>query len=118
MTNFRTESRDKSRDYSGAKAHTLRNGYTLQNAAYPGKQAAVVNTAIINNAELGVTFTAEDVCRWQSQEEGEGRGSIETLTDHLESLVGKGFLVGIGDCRYQLVPGAIGQSNQGSRSVP
>jgi hypothetical protein len=111
MSIVRTESNDKTRDYSGAKAHTLRNGYTLRNAATHGKQAAVVNIAIINNAQLGVTFTAEDAFRWQTDEAGNGRSSIRTLTDHLESLVGKGFLVGIEDSGYQLVRGATGLPN-------
>ena len=107
MPNIRTVSLDKSRDYSGKKAHTLCNGYTLRNAANPGSQASVANAAIVHNARLGVTFTASDVFQWQKKENDEGR-TLATLPDHLESLVGKGFVVGIGEFGYQLVPEAIG----------
>ncbi len=107
MPKIRTVSLDKSRDYSGKNAHTLRNGYTLQTAANPPSQASVANQAIVNNAQIGVTFTAEDVFRWQKNQQGKGR-SLATLPAHLESLVGKGFLVAFDECGYQLVPGAIG----------
>jgi len=104
VPNIRKVSLDKPRDYSGKNAHTLRNGFTLQTAANPPGQASVANAAIVHNAKPGVIFTAEEVFQWQRKEKGKGR-SAATLPAHLESLVGKGFLVAVSG--YQLVPGAI-----------
>jgi hypothetical protein len=100
----RTETLDKSRDYSGRNARTLQNGYTLRTAAIPPSQASVANEAIAKNAQLGVAFATEDVIRWQETVDGDGR-EPGTMDAHLESLVGKGFLVAVWS--YKLVPGAI-----------
>lgn len=70
-------------DYSGAKAHSLRNGFTLKDAARTGSQASVVNAAIIRNAKVGVPFTAGDAFAWQKKENGDGRQTLKTLRDHL-----------------------------------
>ncbi len=100
MTNasVRTTSLDPSRDYSGPKCHSFKNGFTLANTANSGSQASVSNRAICRHAKLGVTFTPGDVVSWQEP----GGRSLETMPAHLESLVGKGFLVAVGS-RYRLV---------------
>jgi len=84
---IRRQSRDKSRKY-GEKAHT-RQRFTLRTAANAGTQAAVVNEAIADNAQAGVPFAVEDVLRWQKPGGRKNRG---TMSQHLDSLVGKGFL--------------------------
>lgn len=106
---MRTVPRD-GRHY-GPEAHTLLNGYTLLTAAKDGSQASVANEAIARNAQPGVPFTVKDVYQWQKTIAGEGR-SLNTLTAHLESLVGKGFLLGNVDeeeNHYQVVPEALGK---------